>query len=284
MSSWLEAVVNAAGMAVLAATAAAQLYHAWRALEGDENGGSDDAAARRRRRAAAEGGSWGGWGGGGAPGRWRAVRRGREVRILTPSGQTALVFLGSADALEQLGLLGPDGALPPELGGGGGDGLRPGSAAARVAALAGAGREFGPEDYETLAALDNEEEEAEAEVPSAHPGLRHRRGHGGRGGRVTPADVDRLPTHAYRRPRPPTPPPATTDGGGGELSASSSSAPSSCPICLAPWEGGETLRTLPCLHHFCAECVDPWLLGHGRGDAACPVCKTLVFASVGQED
>jgi hypothetical protein len=226
------------------------------------------------------------WGGPatGAPGRgWRAVRRGREVRILTPTGETALVFLGSPDALEQLGVLLPDGSLPPELGGGG---ARPGSAAARVAALAGE-REFGPEDYDALAALDEDDGGGGGGggAPNALGGLRRR---GGRGPRVTPADVDMLPTHAHR-PRPRRPPAVeggdagadasgAAAGGGGGGGGDDDAPQDSCPICLAPWEAGDCVRTLPCLHRFCAGCVDPWLTSHGRGDAACPVCKTLVFA------
>ena len=240
--SLLESLINAAGMAVLGLTAAAQLYHAWRAFDDATAGGAgaENGAARRR---ASTGTSTRGGG-------WRAVRRGREVRILTPSGETALVFLGSSAALEQLGLLGPDGGL---LGGGEGDGsegVEVDPAAARVAALAGTGREFGPDDYEALSALDT--------------GIRHRRG-GGRGPRVTPADVDRLPTHAHR--------PATARVGDGGAAAE----PPSCPVCLTAFEAGECVRTLPCVHNFHAECVDPWLLSHGRGAAACPVCMTGVF-------
>jgi len=248
--SLLESIINAAGMAVLGLTAAAQLYHAWRAFDDATAGGEGAAGGRRRQQAAT------------ARGGWRAVRRGREVRILTPSGETALVFLGSSSALEQLGLLGPDGSL---LGGDGPDGGVPvDPAAARVAAMAGSGREFGPDDYEELSALD--------------AGIRHRRGGGGWGPRVTAGDVDRLPTHAHRPASAAVAVaaagPSPGDGGGPEADAD---APPACPVCLAPFEAGECVRTLPCVHNFHAECVDPWLLSHGRCDAACPVCKTPVF-------
>lgn len=43
----------------------------------------------------------------------------------------------------------------------------------------------------------------------------------------------------------------------------------SCPICLAEYEGGESLRTLPCAHSFHALCIDTWLIV--RND--CPLCR-----------
>lgn len=32
-----------------------------------------------------------------------------------------------------------------------------------------------------------------------------------------------------------------------------------CAICLGDYKPGETIRFLPCQHHFHRECVDQWL-------------------------
>jgi hypothetical protein len=70
---------------------------------------------------------------------------------------------------------------------------------------------------------------------------------------VTAAFLDQLPRWAF-------------DGGpaGG----------STCSVCLAPFERGETLLTLPCLHFFHAACATAWLADH----AHCPVCRGRVAA------
>ena len=49
-----------------------------------------------------------------------------------------------------------------------------------------------------------------------------------------------------------------------------------CSVCLDEFGDGVVVRTLPCLHHFHPQCVDPWLRQQGRS-APCPVCKTPVF-------
>jgi hypothetical protein len=46
----------------------------------------------------------------------------------------------------------------------------------------------------------------------------------------------------------------------------------SCRICLAAYEAGETLRTLPCMHAFHSACVDRWL----AGDRSCPICRMAI--------
>ncbi|TPX39285.1 hypothetical protein SeLEV6574_g07331 [Synchytrium endobioticum] len=44
-----------------------------------------------------------------------------------------------------------------------------------------------------------------------------------------------------------------------------------CAICLDGFNAvGLTIRTLPCLHNFHMDCIDPWLLQHNR---LCPCCK-----------
>ncbi|KAG0052583.1 hypothetical protein BGZ83_002408 [Gryganskiella cystojenkinii] len=42
-----------------------------------------------------------------------------------------------------------------------------------------------------------------------------------------------------------------------------------CAICLGEYSVDETIRFLPCQHHFHQECVDQWLLT----DKSCPLCK-----------
>jgi E3 ubiquitin-protein ligase RNF115/126 len=32
-----------------------------------------------------------------------------------------------------------------------------------------------------------------------------------------------------------------------------------CPVCLKPFEEGETVNALPCKHKFHKECIMPWL-------------------------
>ena len=42
-----------------------------------------------------------------------------------------------------------------------------------------------------------------------------------------------------------------------------------CSVCLAEFEDGEAVRTLPCFHSYHAECIDRWLGTH----RTCPICK-----------
>eukprot|EP01112_Ceratiomyxa_fruticulosa_P014329 TRINITY_DN4098_c0_g1_i1.p1 TRINITY_DN4098_c0_g1~~TRINITY_DN4098_c0_g1_i1.p1 ORF type:complete len:436 (-),score=70.15 TRINITY_DN4098_c0_g1_i1:185-1492(-) len=47
---------------------------------------------------------------------------------------------------------------------------------------------------------------------------------------------------------------------------------SNCAICLSDYEEGETVRFLPCHHHYHKDCVDKWLVTN----KACPFCKRNV--------
>ena len=42
-----------------------------------------------------------------------------------------------------------------------------------------------------------------------------------------------------------------------------------CAICLEPFEAGQAVRTLPCMHRFHAQCVDAWL----ALEPICPFCR-----------
>ncbi|KAH0470980.1 hypothetical protein IEQ34_000703 [Dendrobium chrysotoxum] len=42
-----------------------------------------------------------------------------------------------------------------------------------------------------------------------------------------------------------------------------------CSVCLEQVLAGEMIRSLPCLHQFHSNCIDPWL----RQQGTCPVCK-----------
>ncbi|XP_010920537.1 E3 ubiquitin-protein ligase SDIR1 [Elaeis guineensis] len=45
-----------------------------------------------------------------------------------------------------------------------------------------------------------------------------------------------------------------------------------CTVCLEQVNTGELIRSLPCLHQFHVNCIDPWL----RQQGTCPVCKHRV--------
>jgi len=81
---------------------------------------------------------------------------------------------------------------------------------------------------------------------------------------------------------PPAPPGAEVPAGAAAISATavtvSPSPPSAedehsaCAICVSAYEPGDVLRTLPCLHRFHRDCIDPWL----SLKPLCPVCKNSV--------
>ncbi|KAJ0020407.1 hypothetical protein Pint_32785 [Pistacia integerrima] len=53
-----------------------------------------------------------------------------------------------------------------------------------------------------------------------------------------------------------------------------------CTICLEQVNGGELVRSLPCLHQFHANCIDPWLRQRGT----CPVCKFRMVSGSGWQE
>ncbi|XP_019433021.1 PREDICTED: E3 ubiquitin-protein ligase SDIR1-like isoform X2 [Lupinus angustifolius] len=127
-------------------------------------------------------------------------------------------------------------------------------------------REFDDLDYETLRALDSD---------NVH---------------TTPAmsdeEINALPVHKYKGYGPQnsstmqqassstTAEVSTTSlkredtsNAGGSMKASDDGL--TCSVCLEQVNVGDTLRSLPCLHQFHANCIDPWL----RQQGTCPVCK-----------
>jgi len=53
---------------------------------------------------------------------------------------------------------------------------------------------------------------------------------------------------------------------------------SSCTVCMSTYEEKEILRTLPCLHSFHRDCIDPWL----KQNKVCPMCKLPIDADISQ--
>lgn len=53
------------------------------------------------------------------------------------------------------------------------------------------------------------------------------------------------------------------------LESTENDSQSRCAICLENYNVGELVRTIPCLHSFHRNCIDPWLAER----AICPVCK-----------
>lgn len=122
-------------------------------------------------------------------------------------------------------------------------------------------REFDELDYETLRALDADN------VPTAAS--------------MSEEEINSLPVHKYKV--------SGSQSGASSMQLGSSSSPAeqkkletsisvgnlktedelTCTVCLEQVNVGEIVRSLPCLHQFHANCIDPWL----RQQGTCPVCK-----------
>jgi hypothetical protein len=103
-------------------------------------------------------------------------------------------------------------------------------------------RDFGPDDYDTLLALD--ERSVKKRGTSAAELAQHTAvcaaGAGGAG--------------------------AGSSAGGAAAEAEA------CAVCLEVPEAGARLRRLPCLHAFHVGCIDTWL----ASSRLCPICKHAV--------
>jgi len=118
-------------------------------------------------------------------------------------------------------------------------------------------REFGPNDYDMLLKLDDELARSRAaRIPQGQP----------LPGGLSTSQINLFPSFIMSTTQP-------TDTGlkeYKELETVKKSQPiENCAICLEPKVGGEVLRTVPCLHTFHVQCIDPWL----QLKRTCPVCK-----------
>ncbi|MCD7457959.1 hypothetical protein HAX54_036676 [Datura stramonium] len=53
--------------------------------------------------------------------------------------------------------------------------------------------------------------------------------------------------------------------------------PLDCAICLSDFEHGDTGRKIEsCSHIFHENCLDKWLM-HGKGQASCPLCRSVII-------
>ncbi|XP_072997501.1 E3 ubiquitin-protein ligase SDIR1-like isoform X2 [Typha latifolia] len=131
-------------------------------------------------------------------------------------------------------------------------------------------REFDDLDYDALRALDSDNSPC---APS-----------------MSEEEINALPVHKYKV-QPLQGIASTRQSSGSSLAQSSSSSGSAnekrqdssradgtsktsedeltCSVCLEQVNVGELIRSLPCLHQFHTNCIDPWLRQRGT----CPVCK-----------
>jgi E3 ubiquitin-protein ligase SDIR1 len=117
-------------------------------------------------------------------------------------------------------------------------------------------RELTPADYETLLRLDNSNFNEESE--GADHGL--------------PQEyIDRCPVMVATQNQIDNMTQGVTKAceGEGEREGEGGHKDYACTVCLADYEPGDHIRTLPCMHNYHTECIDPWL--RDRGD--CPICK-----------
>jgi len=120
-----------------------------------------------------------------------------------------------------------------QMGRGGGRGF----ALSNRLRLAMLNRDFTGDDYEMLQQLE------ENSGPVVSLGAEER-------------EIERLPLHVV------------TEVEVAENEAVPGGAPT-CNVCLGPYEVGDEIRTVRCMHKFHKHCIDTWL----RTNATCPICK-----------
>ncbi|KAM0953510.1 putative transcription factor C2H2 family [Dioscorea sansibarensis] len=142
-------------------------------------------------------------------------------------------------------------------------------------------REFDDLDYDTLRALDSDNS---PEVPS-----------------MSEEEINALPVHKYKAQSHQGSTSVLKGNGTSAQQGTSSSgvltekrldnnksdgnikAPEdelTCSVCLEQVNVGELVRSLPCLHQFHSNCIDPWL----RQQGTCPVCKYKVSSGWQERD
>lgn len=138
---------------------------------------------------------------------------------------------------------------------------RPGRAAAGLSAgnlrsrlrLAMMNRDFTGDDFDLLRQLDDMDSQ----------------GHFGPGPGMEQGDINRLPLHTITE----SDLKSSTADADSQGSGARTNGNKSCSVCLAPYEVGDSVRTMTCLHQFHRDCIDTWLHTH----STCPICK---FAAV----
>ncbi|KAK4761258.1 hypothetical protein SAY87_006151 [Trapa incisa] len=123
-------------------------------------------------------------------------------------------------------------------------------------------REFDDLDYEILRALDSD--------------------NGPTSSSLSEEEINALPIHKYKVDVPHSgassvhpgltslPSEKNGDNGNPTKIVKASEDDLTCSVCLEQVSHGELIRSLPCLHQFHTNCIDPWL----RQQGTCPICKS----------
>lgn len=125
------------------------------------------------------------------------------------------------------------------------------------------GRDITPNDYETLLGLDRTaaiDRGAEEGMINRCPIMI-----------ITQEQIDRMTKGSKKRDDDEMPA-APSEGDGGEQRGDDEESDYACTVCLSEYKPGDAVRTLPCLHMYHTDCIDPWL----RDQGDCPICKMRI--------